>query len=245
MCIVAAAPAAGVGAAAGAGAAASAGAAIMGLKGATASAVASTTAGSVASAGLSAAAAAALKQLLVSGLTMAVGQIGQAQQTSAYNKMMSERQRRGTRLARENFESQILQAYTRTSQEREAAADEIQKVASEGRKAAALASLSAGERGVAGRGIDQIYADFEAQELRYQTQVKKSLSFREQAIRDNLEQARRGAQSNIMNLQFMPRTGPNLLAGALQVAGSAYGAYNQYSFQGPDPRITPSNVGQS
>ena len=195
--------------------------------------------------GLQAAGAAAANMALMTLVTTAVSYQGQKQQAQAQNAMMRRRQEQGTKLAEENFANQTGQAAARTMQEREAAADEIQKVASEGRKAAALASLSAGERGVAGRGIDQIYADFEAQELRYQTQVKRSLSFREQAIRDNLEQARRGAQSNIMNLQFMPRTGPNLLAGALQVAGSAYGAYNQYSFQGPDPRITPSNVGQS
>ena len=193
--------------------------------------------------GLQAAGAAAANMALMTLATTAVSYQGQKQQAQAQNAMMRRRQEQGTKLATENFANQTRQASARTIQEREAAADEIQKVASEGRKAAALASLSASERGVTGQGIEQIYADFEAQELRYQTQVRRSLSFREQAIRDNLEQARMGAQSNIMNLQFMPRTGPNLLAGALQVAGSAYGAYNQYSFQGPDPRITPSNVG--
>lgn len=241
MCIFAAAAPA---AAAGAGAAATtaAAAALPAIGAATTAATGAAAAAGV-GAGLSAAGAATLNQLLIAGLTTAVTQIGQKQQADAYNDMMRRRQDQGTRLARENYENQIRQAFARTSQEREAAADEISKVASEGRKAAALAGLSAAERGVTGQSVDQIFNDFEAQELRYQTQVKRSLSYREQAIQDNLEQARRGMQSNIMNLQFMPRTGPNLLAGALQIAGSAYGTYQQYSFKGPNPRTTPSNVG--
>lgn len=193
----------------------------------------------------SAAAAAAANSALLGLTTTAVSQIGQRQQANRYNDMMEQRQRVGTELAEANFANQVRQASARISQEQEAAADEIGKVASEGRKAAALAGLSAAERGVTGQSVDQIFNDFEAQELRYQTQVRRSLSFRQQAIRDNLEQARRGMQSNIMNLQFMPRTGPNLLAGALQIAGQAYGAYENYRFRGPDPRTSPSNVGES
>ncbi len=193
----------------------------------------------------SAASAAAANSALVGLTTTAFSQAGQRQQAQAYNRMMRQRQQVGTELALENFANQARQASARERQEEEAAADEIGKVASEGRKAAALASLSAAERGVTGQGIDQIFNDFEAQELRYQTQVRRSLSFRQQAIRDNLEQARRGAQANIMNLQFMPRTGPNLLAGALQIAGQAYGTYNQFRFQGPSPRTTAPNVGDN
>lgn len=195
--------------------------------------------------GLQAAGAAAANMALMTLATTAVSYQGQKRQAQAQNAMMRRRQEQGTKLAKENYENQIRQAFARTSQEREAAADEISKVASEGRKAAALAGLSAAERGVTGQSVDQIFNDFEAQELRYQTQVKRSLSYREQAIQDNLEQARRGMQSNIMNLQFMPRTGPNLLAGALQIAGSAYGTYQQYSFKGPNPRTTPPNAGES
>ena len=195
--------------------------------------------------GLQAAGAAAANTALIGLATTAVSQIGQRQQANRYNDMMAQRQRVGTELAEANFANQVRQASVRISQEQEAAADEIGKVASEGRKAAALAGLSAAERGVTGQSVDQIFNDFEAQELRYQTQVRRSLSFRQQAIRDNLEQARRGMQSNIMNLQFMPRTGPNLLAGALQIAGQAYGAYENYRFRGPDPRTSPSNVGES
>tara|TARA_Y100000114_G_scaffold117177_1_gene111541 strand:- start:1615 stop:2232 length:618 start_codon:yes stop_codon:yes gene_type:complete len=195
--------------------------------------------------GLQAAGAAAANSALIGLTTAAFSQVGQRQQAQAYNRMMAQRQQVGTELALENFANQARQASARERQEEEAAADEIGKVASEGRKAAALASLSAAERGVTGQGIDQIFNDFEAQELRYQTQVRRSLSFRQQAIRDNLEQARRGAQANIMNLQFMPRTGPNLLAGALQIAGQAYGTYNQFRFQGPSPRTTAPNVGDN
>tara|TARA_Y100001972_G_scaffold128901_1_gene192567 strand:+ start:20579 stop:21241 length:663 start_codon:yes stop_codon:yes gene_type:complete len=184
----------------------------------------------------SAAAAAALNSALVGLATTGISMVAQQQQASASNRMMRQRQEFGTRLAKENYAKQIEAAFTRTSQEREAAADEIAKISSEGRKAAALAALSAGERGVAGQGIDQIYADFESQELRYQTNLKRSLNFREQAIQNNLDQARRGMQTNIMNLQFMPRSGPNLLAGALQVGASAFDSYQRYKFYGPNPK---------
>ena len=185
-----------------------------------------------------AAANAAIVGVVTTGATMAA----QQQQANAQNKMMSRRQQQGEALAKKNYENQVQQSLSRTIQEREAAADEIAKVSSEGRKAASLAQLSAGERGVAGQGIDQIYNDFEAQELRYQTQVKRSLSFREEAIKNNLEAARMGAQSNIMNLQFMPRSGPNLLAGALQIGGAAFSAYQDASFKGQDPNTTPDNI---
>jgi len=186
--------------------------------------------------GGSAAVAAGANAAIVAAATTAVTMQAQAQQARAQNRMLQQRQDRGTQLAQENYASQIKQGLAMTVQEREAAADEIAKVSSEGRKASSLAALSAGERGVSGQGIDQIYADFEAQELRYQTQVKRSLSFREQVIQDKLDAARRGAESNIANLQFAPRSGPNLLAGALQIGGAAFGAYQSANFRGPDPR---------
>lgn len=190
----------------------------------------------------SASVAAGANAALVAAATTAVTMQAQAQQARAQNRMMTQRQRQGEELVKKNYEAQIEASLARTLQEREAAADEISRVSSEGRKAASLAQLSAAERGVSGQGIDQIYADFESQELRYQTQVERSLSYREDAIRRNLEAARMGAQADINNLQFMPRSGPNLLAGALQVGGAAFGAYQNASFQGPNPNQTPSNV---
>lgn len=187
-----------------------------------------------------AAGAAAANMALVSLATTAATMRQQEIQVKAQNKMMTQREEEGTKLAKANYDNQVAQATQRTLQEREAAADEISKVTREARKATALASMSAAQRGVMGQGVDQLYADFEAQEMRYHTQVQRSLGFREQAIQDNLESARRGYQSNIMNLQFMPRTGPNILAGALQVGGAAYGTYNQYSFKGPPLTATPN-----
>lgn len=192
----------------------------------------------ITSAAGAAAANAAVVSLVTTGVTMAA----QQQQASAQNRMMAERQRQGTALARENYAAQQIAAVQRTAQEREAAANEIGKIESDARKATALAQLSAIERGVAGQSVDQIYSDFTAQELRYQTNVRKNLSFREQAIQDNLNQARMGMASNIANLQFMPRSGPNLLAGALQIGGAAFNAYQNASFFGPNPRTTPQNA---
>ena len=193
----------------------------------------------ITSAAGAAAANAAVVSLVTTGVTMAA----QQQQASAQNQMMADRQRQGTALAQQNYASQQIAAVARTAQEREAAANEIARIESDARKATALAQLSAIERGVAGRSVDQIYSDFTAQELRYQTNVRKNLSFREQAIQDNLNQARMGMASNIANLQFMPRSGPNLLAGALQIGGAAFNAYQNASCFRPDPRTNPGNVG--
>ena len=196
-------------------------------------------------AGMTAVQAAAANAALMSLITTSVTMAAQQQQADAQNRMMAQRQAEGTKLAKENYRSQQIAALQRTSQEREAAANEIGKIESESRRATSLAQLSAIERGVAGSSIDMIYSDFKAQELRYQTNVRKSLSFREQVIQDNLNQARMGMASNIANLQFMPRSGPNLLAGALQVGGAAFGAYQDAKFYGPNPQTTPSNAGDA
>ena len=185
----------------------------------------------------SAASAAALQSALVGLATTAITMYAQQQQVSASNEMMRQRQAQGSRLARENYAQQIEAAYSRTAEEREAAANEIARITGESKKATSLAQLSASERGVSGPGIDQIYADFSAKELRYQTNVKRSLNFRERAIQDNLNQARRGMQTNISNLQFLPRSGPNLLAGALQVFGQGFDTYQRYKFYGPNPTV--------
>lgn len=84
----------------------------------------------------SAAAAAAANAAIVKTALVGVSMAAQSQQASAQNKFLKQQQAAGTRLALENYENQLKQGFARTLQEREAAAEEIMRVAREGRKAA-------------------------------------------------------------------------------------------------------------
>ena len=190
-----------------------------------------TVAGGASAAAASAAASAALMAnigLAVSAATTAVSFYGQAQQASAQNAMMEQRQRLGTESALANFANQTRQARDRQIQQREAAAQQINEVYRESRKRISTAQVAGAEGGVAGASLQALINDFHRQNLEFGTDTRRNLQFAEANIEDQLESARIGAQANIQNLQFMPAARPSFLGAALRIGGAGLGAYQQY-----------------
>ena len=178
--------------------------------------------------GSAAAATAAKVGFGLSVATTAMSFIGQAQQASAQNAMMAQRQQLGTARAMENYQNQIKQARTRQLQEREAAANEINEVYRESRKRAASAQVAAGEAGILGGSLDAMINDFHRQHLEYGTNVRRNLEFTEANIEDQLESVRIGTQGRIEALQYMPVAKPSFLGAALRIGSGALNAYSTY-----------------
>ncbi len=164
------------------------------------------------------------------------GQVAQAESQNAWNR---QRQELGTERALENYANQIMQARARQSQEREAAANEINEVNREARKRVSTAQVAAGESGVTGGSLQALLNDFHRQQLEFGTSVRRNLEFREDNIEDQLESVRLGTQGRIEGLMFMPQQKPSFMGAALRIAGSGLSTFGNYASTtgmfGPDP----------
>lgn len=169
-----------------------------------------------------------------------LGYAGNRQQAAQQNAYMAARQARESKAIEAGYRMTLRQASERYSQERAAVASQIQQVSGESRKAVAMSEINAAERGVQGASIDAVFNDFERTELEFVDKVLQNLEFKEQAIADQIESARLGAQANISNLAYMPQQGPSFAATLLGMGTSALNAYAMFREPtAPTPKPPP------
>jgi hypothetical protein len=196
--------------------------------GATASAAAATSAAistAVAVAGTAASIAASVTQ-------------AQAQQEAANTSAKFQQQQYNSTaaIASENYTRTLAQLSNRDIQETDVASGQVLDNQQQARAAQGSAIVGAGEAGVEGNSVNTLLADFSRIEALNNANIGTNLQWsREQRHEDALS-ARANALSQISSARPAPVHGPNLLASALEIGGTALDGFDriqQKAMSGP------------
>jgi hypothetical protein len=128
--------------------------------------------------------------------------------------------------ARESFRQQASTTNLRLQQEQEAATNAKIENAKRAAEARGTARASAGQAGVSGMSVDNLFADFYRQEAQYRFVTDSNLAaVQEQTARD-LQGLKAGTQSRINSLR--KEAMPGYLGAGLRIGDASVGAYDKY-----------------
>ena len=166
-------------------------------------------------------------------ITTPIAAAGQAKQQAAYQQQLAnrqyEQQMEARRSAQRSAQLQNYQLNLRQSQEQEATSQKLQRNRIEALEAQSKARVSAGEAGVSGLSVDNLYNDFFRQQALSDDAALQNLSYTTQQIGIEKERVRAGAMNQINSVQGYiptPINGPSILGSTLSGLGSVAGSVN-------------------
>lgn len=149
--------------------------------------------------------------------------IGQSNMAKAQARFQEKQGAAANEAYRANLEALGLMR----QQDISAASDQQQEVQREALQARSRAATAAGEAGVSGNSIDMLLREFQARELNFNSNIAENVKRRSDQTDREMLSARAGAQSQV-NMARSPIEKPSFLDAGLRIAGSAFGAYNQF-----------------
>lgn len=164
-----------------------------------------------------------------SGVVNYMGQARQAATQAAYQQQLvqsrDEQITENNQLANESFLQQARQVNYRLQEEDEKASQDIQQVQREAAQARATARVSAGEAGVSGLSVENLFADFYRQEAAYRDSVRRNRQFGRLQAKEDIKGLRAQAQGRIASLRpYLPEpvVRPNFMGTALEIGVDAF-----------------------
>jgi hypothetical protein len=174
-------------------------------------------------------------------ITSAVGQANAAAAQNNYQAALARQRNQqiteNNRLASEAYNRQAAQENLKFQQQRDAAAQNLQKNQVLALQARARTRVAAGEAGVSGIAVDQLMGDFYRQEALFRDATAQNLEYGDIQRGFNLEGYKAEAEGRVNSIQpHLPTKteGPSFIGTALQVgkdvfggAASLYGSWYQ------------------
>ncbi len=141
----------------------------------------------------------------------------------------------------ENTQRALQDLDARELQDMLEAAQQTDQITRQAQKLGSTAAVAAGESGVAGRSVDELLNDVNAQAARNRTTVKTNLSMAEAQLQRDREQTLANGQSQYNAVQPVKINKPSYLASVLGIAGGAVDVADYVQTRNPpQTKIAPS-----